>query len=231
MSDQALGRLRLLGTVVLSICLVLLAVHPLGGPEVQLTDALAGFAAIGVGLLLLAEIGPFVKALRAGGLEIDFVETLGDRFGALEQRVAQLELVQPPPGSIARQVLLPAPALKRDVTVRDDPNKGRFGGQASAGGFTLRATFRSVTPNCIDILLEVEADAGVTLGPHDRAEIFLHDSFHPDHVDAPFNGRVAELSRLSYGGFTAGVWIPSHQVELELDLSRLRSAPRAIREN
>jgi hypothetical protein len=32
------------------------------------------------------------------------------------------------------------------------------------------------------------------------------------------------------GGFTVGAWIPSHQVQLELDLAELSDAPRVIKE-
>jgi hypothetical protein len=34
----------------------------------------------------------------------------------------------------------------------------------------------------------------------------------------------------AFGGFTVGVWIPSQQVQLELDLAELSDAPRVIKE-
>lgn len=226
MSDLASSRLRGLGVLVILACLFLLLVKPITGVELELSEALSGIAALGVGLMLLAEIGPFVKTLKAGGVEVDFVETVSDRFGAMEQRVAELERA----GAGGSRSLTPAPALSRKTAFPDDPQKGRFGGKASDKGFTLSARFRSSGSDWVDVRLLVEADQGVTLKPEDYAEFFLHDTFDPDQISAVFKDGRAELSVLSYGGFTVGVWIPSHGVQLELDLARVRGAPRAIRD-
>ena len=231
MTEPSFSRLRLIGGVVLGLCAVLLSVEPFSGVKLQFTDAISGFAAIGVGLLLLAEIGPLIKTFKAGGMEVDFVETVGDKFGALEKRIAQLELIKPPTGSATpRSAVAQAPALKLGVTDTNDPNKGRFGGKASDGGFTLAASFRGGASGWVDVRLTVTADTTVTLAPRDHAEVFLHDSFDPDRIKALFKDGVAELSVLAYGGFTVGIWIPSHGVQLELDLARVRGAPRVIRD-
>lgn len=230
MTEVAAARLRILGLAVIALCAILLAL-PIWGAKVDFTEAIGSLAAIGIGLMLLAEVGPMVKTLRAGALEVDFVETVGDRFGALERRVADLEL-KAAAGPAPRAALpAAAPALGRKVTAPDDPHKGRFGGASRADGFTVAATFRTGASGWVEIRLSVVADeAQVALGADDFAQFYLHDSFDPDMIPAPFVNGVAELSVIAYGGFTVGIWIPTRQVELELDLARVRGAPRPIRD-
>lgn len=123
------------------------------------------------------------------------------------------------------------PALSLPVLQFDDPQKGRFGGAAEADGFSLSASFSDTgDPNWVGIHLAVAAKPGLVLADDAIAEFFLHDTFRPSRVSATFANGTAALSLRAFGGFTVGAWIPSHQVQLELDLAELSSAPRAIKE-
>jgi hypothetical protein len=121
-----------------------------------------------------------------------------------------------------------APALNRPVSYPDDPLRARFGGKASANGARLTATFGPVKHNkaWVQVLLKVFSDRPAN---GEVAEFFLHDTFDPDHLIVSFEGKVAQLQFVAYGGFTVGVWLPSRLTELELDLSTAPKAPSVIR--
>jgi hypothetical protein len=122
------------------------------------------------------------------------------------------------------------PVLRLPILQFDDPQKGRFGGQAEAGGFLLSASFSDTGQNWIWINLVVTAQLGVVLDNDAIADFFLHDTFRPPRLSLSFASSVAALTLRAVGGFTVGVWIPSHHVQLELDLAELSDAPRVIKE-
>jgi hypothetical protein len=125
------------------------------------------------------------------------------------------------------QTLTP-PALSRPIKFRDDLNKGRFGGKSKVDGYSLEATFGRGASSWVKINFVVRKPEGTDAS---EVEYFLHDSFDPDRLTIPFKDGVAEFSTLAYGGFTVGVWIAQAKIELELDLTRVRGAPRTILEN
>lgn len=120
-----------------------------------------------------------------------------------------------------------APGLARRIRYKNDLQKGRFGGNASRGGFTASAEFeKTISKNWVRIVLRVK-------GPGrdgEEVQFHLHDSFNPPLKTTNFKARVAKLAVTVWGGFTLGVWIPAHGVELELDLTKLDGAPRIVRE-
>jgi pYEATS domain-containing protein involved in immunity len=120
------------------------------------------------------------------------------------------------------------PGLHRRIARREDPNKGRFGGLAERGGFRLSAEFGRGLHEWVQVMFRITAPKGTA--DREVVELCLHDSFEPDRVTLPFVNRVAEYSVLSWGGFTAGAWIPHCQTELELDLSEIADAPPVIRD-
>lgn len=117
------------------------------------------------------------------------------------------------------------PALSRPVLVEDDDNKGRFGGKASADGFSIGARFDRGPEGWIEITLTVRGPADAD---GEEVQLFLHETFSPSRITRTFDKGVAVYTTLAYGGFTVGVWIPGRQVELELDLSLLPDAPLII---
>jgi hypothetical protein len=240
MNETAARNLFRIGLAVVAACAVLMWLPVIlpAGTEIEFSDAIASTVAIGIGLILLSQVGPLIKSLKAGGIEIEFLDSMNDKFLTLEGKVAALELklsqsegrseAAAPAKASARK---PAPALKRPITERDDPQKGRFGGLAERDGFKLSASFRNATRNFVQIILRVETPESEELQELECVEFHLHDSFDPDVVPVIVHGNAAELSLLAYGGFTVGVWIPCANVELELDLSKVKGAPRMIRED
>ncbi len=116
----------------------------------------------------------------------------------------------------------------------DDPQKGRFGGQAEAANRRLEATVsgsRGANSELFRIDLRV-----VSTDPHNAAltgpvKFFLHDTFDPDTYVVMANGGTAALSDLvAWGAFTVGVMCDGGKTMLELDLATLTDAPKKFRE-
>lgn len=196
-------------------------------------------ALIGLAIVALVVAQLDLKSLKVGVLEASFQERAAaananefivksvlaelQASGALAAAPAPMAVVEPSP----------APALARAVIDPADPNKGRFGGQAQAGGYRLVAAFRSgPEASLVQVDLAVEATGGALLGP---VQFFLHPTFPNPSVWAPASGNAARLSLTVWGGFTIGAWLPPATtggpgVELELDLALLPDAPRLVRE-
>jgi hypothetical protein len=119
------------------------------------------------------------------------------------------------------------PALRRRIRDPEDSNKGRFGGKAQRDGFRLSVSFDEVRGRWVYMTLSVTAPDGATESYVDQA-VFLHDSFDADRLQAVFRNGRASVPVVSYGGFTVGAWLPSRQIELELDLAEVPEAPRPI---
>lgn len=122
------------------------------------------------------------------------------------------------------------PAFSRPVMFPDDPNKERFGGQVESEGFILKVEFEET--KCRDwetVILTVHAQRAMDVGIGDFAWFSLHPTFSPSLIKVAFRGRRAQLRLQAWGGFTAGVWIPKRNVELECDLSSLAMAPDIIK--
>jgi hypothetical protein len=136
-----------------------------------------------------------------------------------------------PGGDVPRFALSRIPALQRPSGPKNDPNKGRFGGQSSRDGFRLISAFeRTSSPNWVTITLTVEAysSAKLGLGLGDFVWFALHPTFSPPVLKVSFRGNRARLRVQAFGGFTVGVWVPAVGVELESDLALLPDAPRII---
>lgn len=124
-----------------------------------------------------------------------------------------------------------SPAMSRPAGPLSDPNKGRFGGKDTCGGFTLNARFSPTkSKKWVVITLIVDAANSVQLSHGDTVWFCLHPTFEPQWIKVMFRGRHATLSLQAWGGFTVGAWLPAHNVELECDLAELTDAPQIIRE-
>lgn len=236
MDEKASARLRVLGIATLVICATLLLLPHILDTDIKYDDAIAGTLAIGIGLLLLAEVAPMVKSFKAGGIEVEFLDTVSGKFNALEARIAKLEIAaqhtEPQTKVLmAKPVERPAPpGLGTLPAHRDDPQWGRFGGASEREGFVLEAFFQNATKTFVEIVITVRAPPGFAPDSEDVVDFYLHDSFDPDVVPAVFTEGKAELRVISYGGFTVGAWIAHRNLCLELDLSKVRGAPRIVRE-
>lgn len=121
----------------------------------------------------------------------------------------------------------PAPAMQRAIRLKDDLQKGRFGGKSSRKGFSVEAEFKETASknwSKIELLVTGPARHG------EEVQFYLHDSFKPPMITRKFNRATAKLSVTIWGGFTLGVWIPGQGIELELDLAKLNNAPPIVRE-
>jgi hypothetical protein len=120
-----------------------------------------------------------------------------------------------------------APGLLRRVLYRDDLQRGRFGGQSSRADFNVSAEFSTGSSRKwvrIKLIVEGPGKDG------EEVEFHLHDSFKPPTVTQRFRRGVAQLLVSVWGGFTVGIWIPKHQIELELNLAELSKAPQIVRD-
>ncbi|MCW2338232.1 hypothetical protein M2337_002465 [Sphingobium sp. B2D3A] len=128
---------------------------------------------------------------------------------------------------VSKAPVVEAPGLSRRIQFPKDLQKGRFGGKAAKRGFTVTATFEETTSkNWLKVHFVVE-------GPGrdgDEVQFHRHDSFRPQMVKKKLRSKVARMTVTVWGGFTLGVWIPAHGIELELDLAEMRGAPHIIRE-
>lgn len=122
------------------------------------------------------------------------------------------------------------PAFSRPVMFPDDPNKGRFGDQVEREGFLLKIEFEETKSRDREtVILTVLAQRSAEVGIGDFAWFSLHPTFSPSLIKVMFRGRRAQLRLQAWGGFTAGVWIPKNNVELECDLSSIATAPDIIK--
>lgn len=124
-------------------------------------------------------------------------------------------------------------ALRSDTPLWDsDPNKGRFGGSASANGRVLSAEVNPLNQDgsLCTVLLSVRATDDAP--PLQGTVVFhLHPTFNPSQKPvAPNEGR-AELRLIAAGVFTVGVEIEGEPTRLELDLYSLPNLPAAFRDN
>lgn len=235
MDLKAAARLRLIGLlVVLLMVLLLWLPMVMGDKKLDYSDAIASTIAIGIGLLLLAEVGPAIKTLKAGGIEVEFLDTVTGKFNTLEARVATLELAAKHPelSATERRELRASepPALNRPITVRNDSQYGRWGGKSERDGFKLSADFGKSAKNFAEVILRVAQSDAASASQVDWIQFYLDKTFDPEMVPVLMKDGVAELTLLAHGGFTVGVWIGSTQTELELDLSKVKGAPTIIRD-
>jgi hypothetical protein len=110
-----------------------------------------------------------------------------------------------------------------------DPQKGRFGGSSTSNGRRLRAR---VSPErgaggWYDLKLEVSSISAKPL--RGKVDLWVHDSFPREHYYTFARRGVAKFSFSVYGAFTVGATCDRGMTPLELDLARIKTAPREFR--
>ena len=192
--------------------------------------------ALYLALALVALVLPYiVKAKLPGGIEIELgiamaLNSSNNKLKTLEAKLSRI--TEPREEALPGDEDGPSPTLPKLPPVKDaeDQQRGRFGGKAKSNGLHLSAKFEDVgSQKFVRVILKVASETAEPLAREVR--FYLHETFDPDEVVvSPRNG-VASLDLLAYGGFTVGAWI-SAPVEtfLELDLSKVRGAPRIIRD-
>jgi hypothetical protein len=193
--------------------------------------------------VLLLRVGPLLR-VKWGSVEAEFTDLMStvqnntelsskDLIAKLEELrvlVSQVTTAGSGPALVEKRIIPPPdpPGLKRSQRYGDDPWKGRFGGKASNGEYTLSASFKEKASGFVGVVLTVATSNGDK--PDRTVEYFLHPTLSHERTKVRMIEGKARLSLIVWGGFTVGVWIPDDQVELELDLAELPHAPPAIRE-
>lgn len=124
-----------------------------------------------------------------------------------------------------------AAAAQKDVW-DSDPNLGRFGGQASAGGRELSAEVKALSETgqtcAVTVRVRSLDPARPLRGP---VRIHLHPTFDPAVREALLSDGVAELRIIAAGVFTIGAEADDGATRLELNLADLPDLPPAFAAN
>lgn len=140
----------------------------------------------------------------------------------------------PPPDRHAPlvEVLTRATAATSKERDPDDPQKGRWGGATSNGGYVIEARVSSrAVEGWYDLRVVVRRKRGL------RAEagtvtFHLHDTFEPNTRSVRLSAGRAELELTVWGAFTIGAEVKRQAggvAALELNLATLRGAPKDFR--
>jgi hypothetical protein len=108
----------------------------------------------------------------------------------------------------------------------DDPQKGRWGGNAIAGDRKISADIKeSSFKGLFEVTLTVESTND--LNPLTGIVLFhLHPTFdNPDPAIAVTNGKAVLRLKQVYGAFTVGAELDNRKTQLELDLANINNAP------
>ncbi len=126
------------------------------------------------------------------------------------------------------------PTARTKPTDPDDPQKGMWGGKSARNGRKVTATVELAEGEKewfkIDIKVEATDFRSIT-GP---VYVHVHDTFAKPYYIADFvniKRLCAELVLHAYGAFTIGVVCDDGETTLELDLAKLKDAPKTFKEN
>jgi cellulose biosynthesis protein BcsQ len=150
---------------------------------------------------------PFLAAINAGVL------TYGNELSGLDRI---LETILPMTG---------IESTSQDENI-DDPQKGRWDGEAEAEGFSLSAQVKEITSDWFRVRLEVRAESRNKLN---EATFHLHPTFSEPRRTVKAVRGIASLTVECWGAFTVGVTVNKGPIKLELDLSEDPSFPSLFR--
>jgi hypothetical protein len=134
------------------------------------------------------------------------------------------------PGTQTYDVSIDPPPLPGPGPYKDDPQRGRWGGNSEIRGRALKAVLESAEKSIFYFSLIVESTDGSEL--NSPVVFHLHDSYPRSiiHIRHIVDGKHATLSDWSaYGVFTVGVQVKDRTgtwISLELNLASLRGLPK-----
>lgn len=110
----------------------------------------------------------------------------------------------------------------------EDPQKGRWGGEAVRNGRELSAKVRSLGDGWYDLTLTVKSQRGSKPleGP---VKFYLHPTFPRPEMTATASDGSASISVTTWGAFTVGAAADGGDTLLELDLTRVKQLPEEFR--
>ncbi|WP_367269349.1 YEATS-associated helix-containing protein [uncultured Chryseobacterium sp.] len=116
------------------------------------------------------------------------------------------------------------------VKFKDDPQKGRFGGQSNFNGRTLSVSYKKYfLPGFLKLTIKVSADHENNL-LKGNVYLFLHDSFADSVVMYAADGKKEIVHEvISYGAFTIGAVTDGGNTMLELDIAEQKDFPEDFR--
>jgi hypothetical protein len=179
----------------------------------------------------------FQHALRRGKMIIPVFD-LGINWEELPDEIRQIyglrvDFSSPAPRTVRRlaQVLgeeiAKAGANQPQDEHEDDPQKGRWGGRSRIAGRTLSATVTAAGEGWFNVHLLVKGTASSPL--RNDVTFHLHPTFSGPKTVTPTRNQ-AKLMLGAYGAFTVGVETDGGETRLELDLAKLRQAPKLFKE-
>lgn len=115
--------------------------------------------------------------------------------------------------------------------VMSDPQKGKFGGQNVSGSRELVAdVVRIGTSDLFRVRLQVRSTDQRRDPLRGAVQYFLHPTFsNPEPIVTASPAGIAEVNLTAWGAFTVGAVTDNGKTRLELDLSRLDTAPEDFR--
>ena len=117
---------------------------------------------------------------------------------------------------------------KRDIIVKDDLQKKRWGGKSANNGLRLTATVNTLGMGLFSVSISVVSEDSGDKGP---VAFLIHNSFPKEIVITGMNGGKAVLPSLTaYEAFTVGALVYNNNeiVELELDLNEQGGYPKGF---
>jgi hypothetical protein len=118
------------------------------------------------------------------------------------------------------------PSAKSDS---EDPQRGRWGGQASRNNRTLWAKIEPVTGSTEYFHVHMQVESTSESDPLRGRVIFhLHPTFRKSVVEQTVRNGIAAIDRVAYGAFTVGA--ETDNAPLELDLADVPGSPTEFRE-
>nr|WP_294943037.1 pYEATS domain-containing protein [uncultured Mucilaginibacter sp.] len=192
---------------------------------------------LALGGIVLAILLPNLQSVSFGGVSITLKELKKDlndlktQSNDLQEKITNAKPDENT-GNPAIKSLLDAEKEKAAPSdVKDDPQKGKWGGFAEANGRKLSAMVKEGNVSgFFTVKLMVTATNNVPLTG--LVKFHLHDTFrNPDPVISASNNTAELQLNWVYGAFTVGVEADGGQTILELDLAELSDAPKKFREN
>jgi hypothetical protein len=236
--------LVLVGAVLAVLILYQSFTSPLTEDGSKYVSAAATGFAVAAMIITVGAVLPRIASFKMAGAEVVLTSSDGKGFAeqfnkmtaelaAVRAPVSTLEGSSAPERLIAQDGLTTARPFASETFLGsdpEDPRKGMFGGRSAGDGFLLSARFPTQDGSRF-VWIELAVARLDSLPMDVPVTFFLHTSFVEPTIRVVPSGGTIKLDVVAWGGFTVGAIVEnSQETRLELDLARVRGAPKAIRE-
>lgn len=167
----------------------------------------------------MEENGQRIERTKNVAIELD--EQLNQKISQIFEELRQLRQFSSSleNGFEAQSISTTEKPELRAVTVVNDPQKQRFGGQETNDGLQIAAIVEKsdVGGDWQKVSITVRATKDTPL--KGVVDFFLHDSFQPNQYRVPVTKGEAKLVIRAWGAFTVGALAGEKRIPLELDLA------------